>query len=66
MSAEQGSIRASESPQSVQAAYQDVLDAMRKSKEGAAAADKALFDAINRELSWVRGWRFSRLGRRNP
>jgi hypothetical protein len=50
---EQGPIGDSESLQAAQAAYEDALDAMRKSKENAVAADKALFDAINRELSWV-------------
>jgi len=33
--------------------YQGALDAMHKSKKDAMVVDKALFDAINRELSWA-------------
>ena len=33
--------------------YQEVLDAMYKSKEDAVTADKELFDKINQELSWT-------------
>jgi hypothetical protein len=33
--------------------YQSALDAMYRSREDAATTDRALFDAINRELSWA-------------
>ena len=51
--AEQESVGASEDSRPPKVDYQSALDAMHKSKEDAVAVDRALFDAINRELSWT-------------
>jgi hypothetical protein len=51
--AEQASAGVSEGSLPPETDYQGALDAMYKSKEDAMTADKALFDAINRELSWA-------------
>jgi hypothetical protein len=51
--AEEKSAGMSESSLPPEVDYQGALDAVHNSKKDAVAVDKALFDAINRELSWV-------------
>ena len=53
MQAEQQSTDEEESSRPLEVNYQGVLDAVSMAKEGAVATDQALFDAINRELSWA-------------
>jgi hypothetical protein len=51
--AEQQSVGVSEGSLRPEVDYRGALDAMHNSKKDAVTVDKALFDAINRELSWT-------------